>query len=366
MTAGTTRIHVATRSPYDVVIGTGILDEVAALVGPDAQRVAVVHSERQRPEAGAVGDRLRARGYDVHALEVPDGEVAKSAAVAAACWGELGRRAFTRSDAVVAVGGGATTDLTGFVAGTFLRGIRVVHVPTTLLAMVDAAVGGKTGINTAAGKNLVGCFHEPAGVVCDLTALTTLPPADLVSGLAEVVKCGLIADRSILDLVTTHPRDAVAPASSVLKELVERAVSVKARIVAADLRESLVSGPGIGREALNYGHTLGHAIERVEGYTFRHGAAVSIGMVYAAELASLAGRLDSDTVALHRDLLRSVGLPTSYPAGRWADLREAMRVDKKTRGDRLRFVVLGGVGQPAILDSPVETQLAQAYAAIAS
>ena len=252
----------------------------------------------------------------------------------------------------------------GFVAATFLRGIRVVHVPTTLLAMVDAAVGGKTGINTAAGKNLVGSFHEPAGVVCDLGWLATLPRPDLASGLAEVIKCGFIADAAILDLVAANSADALAPGSGVLRELVERAISVKARVVATDLRESTSSGAAVGREALNYGHTFGHAIERVEDYSWRHGDAVSVGLVFVAELARLTGHLDRDTADRHRALLASVGLPTSYQGDRWSELAEAMRRDKKSRGDRLRFVVLDGVGRPAILDDPDEASLLAAYAAV--
>ena len=186
---------------------------------------------------------------------------------------------------MVAVGGGATTDLAGFAAATWLRGVRVVHVPTTLLGMVDAAVGGKTGINSPAGKNLVGAFHEPAGVLCDLTSLETLPKHDFVSGLAEVVKCGFIADPEILTLLESDLAGAVSPTGPHLRELVERTVAVKARVVSSDLREA---GQ---REHLNYGHTLGHAVEKVEDYRWRHGAAVSVGMVFVAELARLAGSL---------------------------------------------------------------------------
>ncbi|MDP9317650.1 MAG: 3-dehydroquinate synthase [Actinomycetota bacterium] len=364
MTGGTTRIRVTAESPYDVLVGTDILGEVPAVLGPEVRRVAVVHPRGLHPLGRAVGDWLREAGHDVQAIAVPDGESAKTAGVAAMCWTELGRLGCTRSDAVVGVGGGATTDLAGFVAATFLRGMRVVLVPTTLLAMVDAAVGGKTGINTAEGKNLVGSFHEPAGVVCDLAVLATLPKADLASGLAEVVKCGLIADQAILDLVAASPADVLDTASSTLRELVERAIAVKARVVSGDLREATSTGSRVGREALNYGHTVGHAIERVERYTFRHGDAVAIGLVYAAELARLEGMLDDEGVEVHRDLLRLVGLPTSYPAGRWDDLRDAMRVDKKTRGDRLRFVVLDGIGHPVILEAPDEATLVEAYAAI--
>jgi 3-dehydroquinate synthase len=255
----------------------------------------------------------------------------------------------------VAVGGGSVTDLAGFVAATWLRGVAVVHVPTTLLGMVDAAVGGKTGINTAQGKNLVGAFHEPSGVLCDLDVLETLPRADLVAGLAEVVKCGFIADPAILDLVEGAPAAAASPGSPVLRELVERSVRVKAGVVSADLREA-----GL-REILNYGHTLGHAIEKLEAYGWRHGHAVSVGLAYAAALGRLSGRLDAATADRHSEVLRLLGLPVTYRGDAWPRLHEAMRVDKKTRGATLRFVVLDGLARPGILSGPDEALLRAAY-----
>jgi 3-dehydroquinate synthase len=249
----------------------------------------------------------------------------------------------------------------GFVAATWLRGVRVVHVPTSLLGMVDAAVGGKTGIDTGAGKNLVGSFHEPAGVLCDLDFLATLPAAELVSGLGEVVKCGFIADPEILALVEKDPAAALDPGLEVLAELVERAVRVKAEVVAMDLRETGGVGGHLGREVLNYGHTLGHAIEKTSDFTVRHGEAVSIGMVYVAELARLAGRLDDETAARHAVVLASVGLPTSWSRTSFDDLLTVMRVDKKTRGVTLRFVVLDGLARPAVLANPAEELLRAAY-----
>ena len=215
-------------------------------------------------------------------------------------WEEFGRLGLTRSDAVVGIGGGAVTDLAGFVAATWTRGIRVVQVPTSLLGMVDAAVGGKTGINTAAGKNLVGAFHPPAAVLADTDALAGLPEAEFRSGLAEVVKCGFIADGVILDLLDADPtgrRDT--------EELVARAVQVKADAVGEDLYD-------LGRrEFLNYGHTLAHAIERVEDFGWRHGEAVAVGLVFAAELAGQAGRLTRADVDRHRTLVAAMGLPTT-------------------------------------------------------
>jgi len=250
--------------------------------------------------------------------------------------------------------------------------VRVVHVPTTLLAMVDAAVGGKTGMNTGAGKNLVGAFHEPAGVVCDLDVLATLPEPELIAGLGEVVKCGFIADPEILTLVERCPADALEPRSGELRELVERSIAVKIAVVQDDLKER---GPvpepaegstgstttGIGREVLNYGHTMAHAIERATAYRVRHGEAVALGMVYVAELARLAGRLDGDAARRHETVLASVGLPTRFDGASFEELLATMRVDKKARGSQLRFVVLDGIARPGILSDPDEALLRAAY-----
>ena len=356
-----TVIRVAGPAPYDVVVGHHVLGRLADLLGQGVARVAIV-----RPET-LPADRLRdALGstYQVLDLPVPDGEAAKTAAVAAQCWEALGAAGFTRSDAVVTFGGGATTDLGGFVAATWLRGVRVVHVPTTLLAMVDAAVGGKTGIDTGAGKNLVGSFHEPAGVLCDLAALATLPRAELVAGLGEVVKCGFIADPAILDLVAaTDPVELTAD-SAELRELVERSIRVKAEVVAGDLRETGGVGGHPGREALNYGHTLAHAIERAENYTIRHGEAVAIGCVFVAEVAARAGLLRPEVVARHRSVLERVGLPTSYDGASFDTVHAAMKVDKKSRGSLLRLVVLHDLARPAVLAGPDEDLLRAAYGAI--
>jgi 3-dehydroquinate synthase len=345
-------------APYDVVIGNALLGDLPALVGEAPRRVLVVHPRGLAATGEAVRADLAEQGYEAVLAEVPDAEEAKSAAVAAFCWQVLGQAGFTRSDVVVGLGGGATTDLAGFVAATWLRGVRLVQVPTTLLGMVDAAVGGKTGINTAEGKNLVGAFHPPAGVLCDLDTLASLPPNDLLAGMAEVVKCGFVADPAILDIVETRPEQVRDPASAVVRELVERAVQVKADVVGDDLRD-------VGeREILNYGHTFGHAVELVERYAWRHGAAVSVGMMYVAELARLAGRLSEDVVDRHRSVLTGLGLPTTYRGDRWPQLLDAMRRDKKSRGDLLRFVVLDGIGRPSRLEGPDPALLQAAYAEV--
>jgi 3-dehydroquinate synthase len=357
--AEVTKLPVRGASPYDVVVGHGVLDAVPDMLGEAPARVAVCFAE---PLAGLAGRVIAGLGaYEVLPIELPDGEVAKTGRVAIDAWEQLGAAGFTRSDAVVTVGGGATTDMGGFIAATWLRGVSVVHVPTTLLAMVDAAVGGKTGMNTGAGKNLVGSFHEPAGVVCDLDLLSTLPEPELIAGLGEVVKCGFIADPDILALVEQCPADALEPRSRELRELVERSIAVKIAVVQDDLRESGGSDGHPGREVLNYGHTMAHAIERATSYQVRHGEAVALGMVYVAELARLADRLDADVAKRHETVLESVGLPTRFTGASFDDLLATMRVDKKARGSQLRFVVLDDVGQPGILTDPSEDLLRAAY-----
>ncbi|HEX8759037.1 MAG TPA: 3-dehydroquinate synthase [Pseudonocardiaceae bacterium] len=352
------RIRVATSQPYDVVVGRYLRAELVAAVGSGGA-VAIIHQPIMAELAESLRGVLEFTGADAYRIEVPDAEDGKTLSVAGFCWDVLGKVGLDRAGTVLSLGGGATTDLAGFVAANWLRGVRVVHVPTTLLAMVDAAVGGKTGINTEAGKNLVGVFHEPAAVLVDLATLQTLPRAELVAGMAEVVKAGFIADPVILELIEADPAAALDPFGPVLEELVARAIRVKADVVASDLRESY------RREVLNYGHTLGHALERRESYRWRHGAAVSVGMVFAAELARLAGRLDDAIVQRHRRLLSSLGLPTSYDADALPDLLEGMRNDKKTRSGMLRFVVLDELAKPGRLEDPDPELLAAAYAAVA-
>ena len=352
------RITVSTAKPYDVIVGRGLLGELAEAVS-GASKVAIIHPPSLTATAETTRDELNEQGHDAHRIEIPDAEDGKALSVAGFCWEVLGRIGLDRDGVVIALGGGAVTDLAGFVAATWLRGVRLVNVPTTLLGMVDAAVGGKTGINTEAGKNLVGVIHEPSAVLVDLATLETLPANELVAGMAEVVKGGFIADPVILDLIEADPKAAVDPTGDVLAELVRRKIQVKADVVASDLRESSL------REVLNYGHTLAHAIERRERYRWRHGAAVSVGLVFAAELARLAGRLDDATADRHAAVLHALGLPTSYDADALPQLLEWMGKDKKTRSGVLRFVVLDGLAKPGRLEGPDPSLLAAAYSAVA-
>jgi 3-dehydroquinate synthase len=228
-------------------------------------------------------------------------------------------------------------------------------VPTTVLGMVDASIGGKTGINTAEGKNLVGSFYAPSVVLADLDTLDTLPRNEILAGFAEIVKCGFIGEPSILDTIEADVAVATDPTTPEFRSVVEKSIALKARVVSEDFKES-----GL-REILNYGHTLGHAIEHAERYRWRHGAAISVGMVFAAELASLAGKLDPSVVDRHRSILQSLTLPIDYPVGRWKTLLATMQRDKKARAGMLRFIVLEAVGKPTTLAGPEEPMLFAAY-----
>jgi len=350
-------VTVATAAPYDVLIGRGLTDHlVTAVAGANA--AALIHPATLHGHAAAVAAALADAGTVVHPIEVPDAEDAKTIAVLDECWRQFGSMGLGRADVVIGVGGGSVTDLAGFAAATWMRGVRVIQVPTTLLGMVDAAVGGKTGINTAAGKNMVGAFHEPVTVIADLAVLDGLPAPELVAGMAEVVKAGFIADPRILQIIEADPQAATDPTSHQLAELVRRSVAVKAEVVAADLRESDL------REILNYGHTLAHAIEKRERFRWRHGAAVSVGLVFAAELARAAGRLDGPTADRHAAVLELLGLPIGYRDDALDDLVAIMGSDKKVRRGMLRFVVLDALARPGRLENPDHDLLAAAYRAM--
>ena len=362
--SGARRVSVAGERPYDVLIGHGILAELPRIVqetpGAGGGGVTIIHAKALADRARAAEAALINEGLRVLSIEVPDGEAAKKARVLEYLWDRLGSFRLGRDGLVVGLGGGATTDLAGLAAATWLRGVPVVQVPTTLLAMVDAAVGGKTGIDTPAGKNLVGAFHPPAAVIADLEMLSTLPAAELRAGLGEVIKCGLIADSVILDRVLADPADCLTWDSPVLADLVARSIAVKAAVVGEDLTES-----GL-REVLNYGHTYAHAIEKVTGYSWRHGEAVAVGCVFAAEIAHRNGNLSRDALALHRQSLEAVGLPTRFPEGegRWEELKEAMMSDKKVRSGRLRLILLDDIARPVRVQAPAESVLLSAHEAV--
>lgn len=349
-------IRVEVDNPYCVLVGDHAIDFLPSHMPTAATKTLVIAPEALQAYARQIGEQLVECNLEVHYFFHENGEIAKSYERAIAGWNILGQARLTRQDLIVSVGGGVTSDLAGFLAATWLRGIKVAHVSTTLLGMVDAAVGGKTGIDTPAGKNLVGAFHDPILVIADTPQLATLPPAEFSAGLAEAIKCGFIADTTILELIADHPQilkpmasheksDEVATETAALRdqlhEVIARAIHVKANVVGQDKFEA-----GL-REILNYGHTLGHAIERAEHYQIRHGEAVSIGCVFAAELSHHLGFLSEEEVALHREMFTFAGLPIEY-RGAWSVLSEGMYSDKKTRANNLRFVLLEGIGNPQV------------------
>lgn len=360
MSETVTQIAVTGESNYTVSVGRDLFAQVPEALGRGVAQVLIVHTST----VGRIAENLRSQLQDHYSqvllVEVPDAESAKRVEVAAFCWEILGQADFTRTDAIIGLGGGAVTDLAGFVAATWLRGVRLVQIPTTVLGMVDAAVGGKTGINTAEGKNLVGAFYAPAAVICDLQVLETLPKNEILTGFAEVAKCGFIAEPEILDIIEADVDRATDPQTPEFQRAIELAIGVKARVVSEDFKE------GGLREILNYGHTLGHAIEHAERYQWRHGVAIAIGMMYAAELGRMAGALSDEAVERHRRVLSLLSLPLQYPGGRWPGLLAAMQRDKKARAGMLRFIVLDDIAKPRVLAGVDESMLQFAYQEIAN
>ncbi|MGH2759384.1 MAG: 3-dehydroquinate synthase [Actinomycetota bacterium] len=366
-TAKVRRVRVATSSPYSVVVGRGLLGRLPELVKlpAGAEKVCLVSHPRIRRLWGAALERsFKGRRVAPTWWTFPEGEERKTIETAARLVRAMAKAGLHRGDVVVALGGGVVGDLAGFAASTYARGVAFVQVPTTLLAMVDAAIGGKTGVNLPQGKNLVGTFHQPLGVVADVDVLTTLPERELRGGLAEVVKYGFIADPPLAELVVRE-RDEILERRADLETLVARCARTKASIVAADERET-------GRRAvLNYGHTLGHALEGLSvagrlrgGQKLHHGEAIAIGMVYAAAVSQLAGRVAGDLVADHRRVLEAVGLPTGIDGVGWSEVRERMGMDKKyAKG--VRLVILEGLGKPVVRTVPEKT-LKRAFAEVSS
>lgn len=323
-------------------------------------RVAVISSAAM---AGDIPD-IAHSSSEIVKISIPDGEAGKNSQVISYIWGELAKQNFTRSDLIVAIGGGTVTDVAGFAAASWLRGIDWVAIPTTLAGMVDAAIGGKTGINSPYGKNLIGAFHSPSAVIIDPSWLKTLSDRDFAAGLAEVIKCGFIDDVKILEAIEGKNLSQIRSDRSLVTNLIERSVSTKAKVVSQDFKESNL------REILNYGHTFGHAIEKVSDYSLRHGEAVSIGMVFVAELAHSLGVMESSLVARHREVLTSIGLPTSLGstpgASNWESLYSAMALDKKSRGDSIRFVTIKEIGECDRVEGVTEAQLRVAYEKVLS
>jgi 3-dehydroquinate synthase len=348
-------ISVTADRDYEVLIDTDWQKAVEPYLTNRGQ-VAVIVSEAMRDRI----INLPVTDAQIHIFTVPDSEAGKSFASYQKVLDWLGAAGFTRNDLIVAVGGGAVTDLSGFVASSWLRGIDWVAVPTTLAAMVDAAVGGKTGINSEYGKNLIGSFYSPISVLVDLSWLSTLSDRDFAAGLAEVIKCGFILDTEIVELLKDRNLLEVRGDRALTLELITRSIAVKAKVVSGDFKESF------DREILNYGHTLGHAIELHSKYALRHGECVSIGLVFAANLANKSGILADQATDLHKKILSNLGLPTSYESRHWPELRANMAIDKKSRSGTLRFVAISELGKTLRIEAPSESDLLAAYERLCS
>jgi len=348
-------ISVTAERDYTVAIATPWTSSLVPLI-QSRTRVAIIVSSGFSTDLAS----LQSLDCEVHIFTVPDGEDAKNPSTLLNVWNWLGAAGFTRSDVIVGIGGGAITDLAGVAAATWLRGIDWIAVPTSLAGMVDASIGGKTGINSDYGKNLIGSFHSPISVVIDVDFLQTLSLRDISAGMAEVIKCGFISDPEILKLALGCTSQTLLTDRELLIDLIYRAVMVKATVVSKDFKESFA------REALNYGHTLGHAIEIHAKYQLRHGEAVAIGMVFVAELAAARGLIDASTVALHRELLTKFNLPTTFERGAWSKLAPLLALDKKARGKTLRFVVLDAIGSTVRIEDVTSAELDAAYEMIAS
>ena len=349
------KILVSADREYEVVIDIDWQRAIEPYLVNRGQ-VAVIVSEAMRDRI--IG--LPETEAQIHIFTVPDSEAGKSFATYQKVLDWLGAAGFTRNDLIVAVGGGAVTDLSGFVASSWLRGIDWVAVPTTLAAMVDAAVGGKTGINSEYGKNLIGSFYSPISVLVDLSWLETLSDRDFAAGLAEVLKSGFIVDGEIVELLKGKELAEIRADAALTLELISRTVAVKAKVVSGDFKESF------DREILNYGHTLGHAIELHSKYALRHGECVSIGLVFAANLAKQIGILSEEVTSLHQEILSKLDLPITYESRHWPELRANMAIDKKSRSGTLRFVAISEIGKTLRIEGPSESDLLAAYERLSS
>jgi 3-dehydroquinate synthase len=340
---------------YEVIVGPGVLAEAGSHLPelPKAEKALVVADQvvaglyLELLEAGLGG-----RGLQVIHVGVPQGEQAKSLATMSALHRQLAMQETHRDDVVVGLGGGAVGDLSGFVAATYMRGVRFVQVPTTLTAQVDASIGGKTAVNLPEGKNLVGAFHHPVAVLADVTTLTTLPDREFESGLAEVAKYGLTLDLELLAMLEGDVTPILARDPVTMEGVVARCAQAKATIVSVDERDS---GQ---RLVLNYGHTLGHALERLDAFAGRsHGEAIAVGMMFAARLSERLGAAPTGLAARHARLLNSLGLEPEGPLPGTYEILAAMRLDKKYHGG-LRFVLLDDVGRPRVVEGIPEEELA--------
>jgi len=328
---------------HPIWVGWGILEDVGtrvkSLMSPSAAYV--IADERAHSYASKTQISMEAVGIPTHIYKIPSGETSKNLETVRQVYTWLAERKAERGHLILAVGGGVVGDLVGFVAATYLRGIPFVQIPTTLLAMMDASIGGKVAVDMPQGKNLVGAFYQPKFVLSDVETLKTLPVRELTSGWAEAIKHGLILDDGLLDTFESHVSELKSLDPEIATETIRRSVAIKAGVVSQDEKETL----GI-RILLNYGHTIGHAIESITGYTeYLHGEAVSVGMMGAAKIGELLQIMDVDDVERQKKVLQAYGLPVSAPGLNSKAIISAMTSDKKTTGGSINWVLLDGIGK---------------------
>ncbi|MGI8782470.1 MAG: 3-dehydroquinate synthase [Acidobacteriota bacterium] len=353
--------HIVVSLPdrsYPIVIGGRLLADFPGMLGPWQGRrlIIVTHPVLQRLYGDALRSRLERGGFRASLLTVPAGEASKCLAVVGRIHERLARLGAERRSVVIALGGGVIGDLAGFVAATYMRGIACVQIPTTLVAQVDSAIGGKTGVNLRAGKNLVGAFHQPELVVCDVGVLKSLPRRQYLSGIMEVVKYALLEDAGFFDYLEAHFSKLCARNLTVVEEVVERCCRIKADIVGADEKE------GGLRRVLNLGHTVGHAIETTAGYgKYLHGEAVGFGLIAALRLAQRTGSMDADERRRVEKLLGKTGIDLRIPAIPAGRLTAALAHDKKVRDGRLHFVLPRGIGTVEVTDRIEKSEIAAVW-----
>jgi 3-dehydroquinate synthase len=350
------KVHLGDRS-YDIEIGSG-LDEAGSRLrelGLGKKIALITNPTVKRFYGQRIVDSFKRAGFIVMSIDVPDGEQYKNLDWANSIYTALLINSFDRKSALVAFGGGVIGDLTGFAAATFMRGVPFIQVPTTLLAMVDSSVGGKTGVNHPMGKNMIGAFYQPKKVLMDLSVLDSLPKEELLSGMAEVIKYGVIWDSAFFEYLDNNRTKILSLEPDALLHVIRRSCEIKADVVSKDERE------GGLRAILNFGHTIGHAIETAENYTIRHGYAVAIGMVYAARLAHQTGLCDASVPDRIEKLIAAYGLPINLAAlGRKPPATELMsiiQIDKKAEGGKVKFVLPTKVGEVVITKEWEERQL---------
>jgi len=350
------KVSLGDRS-YDIEIGLGLREAGARLqdLGLGKKIALVTNPTIKKIYGQRLVDSLKEAGFTVMSIDIPDGEQYKNLDWANSIYTALLINGFDRRSALIALGGGVVGDLTGFAAATFMRGVPFIQVPTTLLAMVDSSVGGKTGVNHPMGKNMIGAFYQPKKVLMDQNVLTSLPKEELLSGLAEVIKYGVIRDRPLFEYLDSNRERILSLDHNAVNHIIRRSCEIKADVVSSDERE------GGLRAVLNFGHTIGHAIETAENYTLRHGYAVAIGMVYASRLAQNTGLCDASVPDRVEGLIAAYGLPTNLadlsrrPSA--AELMNIIQIDKKAEGGKVKFVLPKTIGDVVITKEWDERQL---------